>query len=184
VIGGGSGGVASARRAAGYGAKVGLIERQALGGTCVNVGCVPKKVMWNAAAVSEVLHESKHFGFDVPGGYSFNWKALKDMRDAYITRLNGIYTRMLGNSDVEVIRGYGSFTDAKTVSVDGKSYTADHIMIAVGGMPRLHRPLVHLANTSTQSPPRPYTNTTTTTPPQHTRQAGDARHPGNRTLHQ
>jgi len=109
--------------------------------------------MWNAAAVSEVLHESKHFGFDVPGGYSFDWKALKDMRDAYITRLNGIYSRMLGNSEVEVIHGYGSFTDAKTVSVDGKIYTADHIMIAVGGMACPHRPLEHSGNTPIQPPP-------------------------------
>ena len=135
VIGGGSGGVASARRAAGHGAKVGLIEKGALGGTCVNVGCVPKKVMWNAATVSEIFHDAKQFGFDLPGGYTFNWRTLKEMRDAYITRLNGIYTRMLGNSQVEYIQGYGSFSDEKTVQVGDKTYTADHIMIAVGGKP-------------------------------------------------
>ncbi len=97
VIGGGSGGIASARRAAGYGAKVAVIEGSAMGGTCVNVGCVPKKVMFNAADVSEVLHDSKHFGFDLPA-HSFNWGRLKKARDAYIARLNGVYIRNLENS--------------------------------------------------------------------------------------
>jgi len=103
----------------------------------VNVGCVPKKVMWNAATVSEIFHDAKHFGFDMPGGYKFNWKRLKDMRDAYITRLNGIYSRLLGNSEVELIEGYGSFNGDKSVEVNGQTYTADHIMIAVGGKPSM-----------------------------------------------
>ena len=94
VIGGGSGGVASARRAASYGAKVCLIEKAALGGTCVNVGCVPKKVMFNAATVNEIIHDANHFGFQVDG-YRFDWNQLKLARDAYITRLNGIYGRLL-----------------------------------------------------------------------------------------
>jgi glutathione reductase (NADPH) len=102
VIGGGSGGVASARRAAGYGAKVGIVEVKALGGTCVNVGCVPKKVMWNAATVNEVIADAKHFGYDVPA-YTFNWKYLKDVRDAYITRLNGIYAKMLAGNKVSSV---------------------------------------------------------------------------------
>jgi len=82
VIGGGSGGIASARRAASYGAKVGVIEKQYLGGTCVNVGCVPKKVMWNAAHVREILAGAKHFGFDLDGhGVPFDWPMLKKVRE-------------------------------------------------------------------------------------------------------
>lgn len=135
VIGAGSGGVASARRAASYGAKAAVIEGSRLGGTCVNVGCVPKKVMWNAASVSEILHQdAKQFGFDVKG-HSFDWARLKKARDAYVTRLNGIYSRLLGNSGVTVIDGFASFSGPKEVTVGEQKYTADHIMIAVGGKP-------------------------------------------------
>jgi glutathione reductase (NADPH) len=136
VIGGGSGGIATARRAASYGAKVAVIEKSAMGGTCVNVGCVPKKVMFNAASVSEVLHDAKHFGFHVDN-YSFDWKALKDARDRYINRLNGIYNRNLQNSQVTVVNGEASFLDARTVAVDGQTFSADQICIAVGGKPAL-----------------------------------------------
>ena len=87
VIGGGSGGISSARRAAGYGASVAVIEKGRMGGTCVNVGCVPKKVMWNAASVAEVLHDMKNFGFN--GGAELDWPFLKKRRDAYVLRLNG-----------------------------------------------------------------------------------------------
>jgi len=132
VTGGGSGGIASARRAAGYGAKVGLIERQALGGTCVNVGCVPKKVMFNAAAIAEAMHAADQFGFeDVQ--YRFNWGTIKKSRDAYITRLNGIYNNNLKNSGVTTINGVGSFVGPKSVKVVDQVYTADNILIAVGG---------------------------------------------------
>ena len=93
VIGAGSGGMASARRAAAYGAKVGVVEKSALGGTCVNVGCVPKKVMWNVATVNEIIHDAGKFAFDVES-VKFDWKKMKGMRDAYITRLNGIYGRL------------------------------------------------------------------------------------------
>ena len=113
---------------------MGLIEVKQLGGTCVNVGCVPKKVMWNAATVGEMIHDAKHFGFTVPE-VSFNWLDLKQARDDYVTRLNGIYGRMLGNSKVEVISGLGSFSGPKSVSVNGEEYSADHILIAVGGKP-------------------------------------------------
>ncbi|CAM9390403.1 unnamed protein product [Ascophyllum nodosum] len=136
VIGGGSGGVASARRAATYNAKVAIIEASAMGGTCVNVGCVPKKVMWNSAHVMEVVNEAKHFGVEVSGG-KFDWPALKEARDSYITRLNGIYERNLLKSDVKIIQGYGSFVGPKTVRVDGAEYTADHILVAVGGRPTM-----------------------------------------------
>lgn len=139
VIGGGSGGMASARRAAGYGAKVCVIEKARLGGTCVNVGCVPKKVMWNAATISEMFHDAHQFGFSIPGGYKFDWSTLKKYRDAYIARLNGIYSRMLGNNKVDVVMGSAIFSGAREVTVveSGDKYTADHVLIAVGGRPSL-----------------------------------------------
>jgi len=134
VIGGGSGGIASARRAAQWGAKVAVIERQALGGTCVNVGCVPKKVMFNAATVNEVLHAAKHYGYSgVTEGTKFDWGAIKESRDKYILRLNGIYENNLKNSGVHLINGLAKFSGPKSVSVGDVEYTADHILIAVGG---------------------------------------------------
>ncbi|MEL7372264.1 MAG: FAD-dependent oxidoreductase, partial [Myxococcota bacterium] len=135
VIGGGSGGLASARRASKHGAKVGIIESGRLGGTCVNVGCVPKKVMWNAASVAEALHDAQDYGFDVKPG-AFDWKKVKDARDAYVQRLNGIYARNLDVDQVTSIEGHGKFVGPKTVEVNGQTYTADHILIAVGGRPR------------------------------------------------
>ena len=138
VIGGGSGGIGSARRAAGYGAKVAVIEKQYLGGTCVNVGCVPKKVMFNAATVNEMIHDSKQFGFEIdPAAVKLNWGTLKTYRDAYITRLNGIYQRMLGGNKIDIINGVGSFVGKNSVKVGDKVYTSDNILIAVGGKPNL-----------------------------------------------
>lgn len=134
VIGGGSGGIASARRAAQYGAKVGIIEAGRIGGTCVNVGCVPKKVMWNAAGMAEALHDAPGYGFDVTTG-AFDWARVKQARDAYIERLNGIYHKNLATSGVTEIEGHGRFVDAKTVEVNGTQYTGEHILIAVGGTP-------------------------------------------------
>jgi len=144
VIGAGSGGIASARRAATYGAKVGVVEKGRLGGTCVNVGCVPKKVMWNAASIAETLHDMKHYGFS---GYdsdaiSFNWNFIKENRDKYIVRLNGIYERNMGNSGVDNILGTASLADGgKGVVVkpddggDAVTYSAKNILIATGGYP-------------------------------------------------
>lgn len=134
VIGGGSGGIASARRAASYGAKTALIEAGAIGGTCVNVGCVPKKVMWNTAGIAETLHIASDYGFDVEVK-GFNWNKVKQARDAYIKRLNKIYDKNLNTSEVTRINGYGKFVDNKTVQVGDKKYTADHILVAVGGEP-------------------------------------------------
>lgn len=150
VIGAGSGGIASARRAATYGAKVAVVEKGRLGGTCVNVGCVPKKVMWNAASIAETLHDMKHYGFS---GYdsdaiSFDWSFIKENRDKYIVRLNGIYERNMANSGVTSILGTASFADKTdggssgvTVTVspddgsDQVSYTAKHVLVATGGYP-------------------------------------------------
>ena len=108
VIGGGSGGIAGARRAAQYGARVALIEAGRLGGTCVNVGCVPKKIMWNAAHFADALAISEDYGFALPAT-EFNWAAFKAARDAYVERLNGIYLRNLDSSQVEIFRGWATF---------------------------------------------------------------------------
>ncbi|KAI8881753.1 hypothetical protein K501DRAFT_222424 [Backusella circina FSU 941] len=142
VIGGGSGGLASARRASGiHGAKVALIEAQhRLGGTCVNVGCVPKKVMWNAASVAEALRDAKQYGFGDHEPVKFNWELMKEKRDAYVKRLNGIYERNLGNDKVDHIQGFASFVNANTVRVqksesESIEIQAKNILIATGGHP-------------------------------------------------
>jgi glutathione reductase (NADPH) len=136
VVGGGSGGLACAQRAAEYGARVLIAESGRLGGTCVNVGCVPKKVMWNAAEIAHTLHDAAGYGFDV-AARGHDWLALKRARDAYIARLNGIYERNLGNRKVELVRGFARFEGPETVEIDGRTATASHIVIATGGHPLL-----------------------------------------------
>lgn len=136
VIGGGSGGVASARRAAMHGAKAAVIENSRIGGTCVNLGCVPKKVMWNTAEVGAVFHTAADYGFDVTKP-EFNFKKIKEARDAYIVRLNGAYHSNLKKEAVDEIVGTAKFVGPKEVDVDGTLYTADHILIAVGGRPQI-----------------------------------------------
>jgi len=136
AIGGGSGGIAVARRAAQYGAKCAVIEVGKLGGTCVHRGCVPKKVMWHAADMAHMLEDAQDYGFDVTVG-GFNWQSLKTSRSDYLSHLNDIYRNNLDASGVELIEGYGRFIDANTVEVDGKHYTAQHIVIAAGGRPSI-----------------------------------------------
>ena len=133
-IGGGSGGLACVQRAAEYGAKAAVIESHRLGGTCVNVGCVPKKVMWNAAGVALSLADAADYGFDVQIGGS-DWGVLKHKRDSFIIRLNGIYARNLASKGVTHVQGVGRFVDAHTVEVAGRRMTAPHIVIATGGVP-------------------------------------------------
>src|ERR1700679_1968035 len=135
-IGGGSGGLACAQRAAEYGARTAVIEPQRLGGTCVNVGCVPKKIMWNASGVALSLHDANDYGFDVKMGES-DWAELKRKRDAYVLRLNGIYERNLAAKGVSYVRGAARFVDAHTVDVNGRRLSARHIVIATGGRPSL-----------------------------------------------
>lgn len=136
-IGGGSGGIASANRAAMYGAKVALIEAQDLGGTCVNVGCVPKKVMWHGAQIAEAIKlYSADYGFDAKINH-FDWAKLVESREAYISRIHTSYENVLGKNNIEVIRGFATFVDAKTIEVNGEQFTADHILIAVGGEPQI-----------------------------------------------
>ena len=128
AIGGGSGGIASARRAAEYGAKVLVIERGPLGGTCVNVGCVPKKVMWHAASLAQGFRDAPDYGFE-PVSPAHDWAALVARREAYIRRLNGIYERNLDNKDVTLMRGTGRLTGTHSVRVGEKEMTADRIVM-------------------------------------------------------
>lgn len=133
VIGGGSGGIASANRAAMHGAKVLLFEGKEVGGTCVNLGCVPKKVMWYGAQVAETLnHYAAEYGFDVETK-NFDFQVLKANREAYIDRIHGAYERGFDNNGVERIYEYASFVDAHTVEAGGKLYSSKHILIATGG---------------------------------------------------
>lgn len=134
VIGGGSGGVATANRAALYGAKVALFESGRMGGTCVNVGCVPKKIMWTAASLHHAVEEAADYGFRAHTG-ALDWPTLKTRRDAYIERLNAGYEHGLDNSKVNTVRAHASFVEPKVVEADGERYTAEHIVIAVGGRP-------------------------------------------------
>ena len=134
VIGGGSGGLAHAQRAAEYGARAAVVEYGPLGGTCVNVGCVPKKVMWYAAQHAHQFHHAPDYGFeiDIKG---HDWGALKSRRDAYIKRLNDIYAGNLDRREVGYIKGAARFVDANTIAVEGRRYAADRIVIATGGRP-------------------------------------------------
>jgi glutathione reductase (NADPH) len=134
VIGGGSGGLAGAQRAAEYGARVAVIESGRLGGTCVNVGCVPKKIMWNAAEVGAALNEAPDYGFQVAVAGQ-DWAGLKSRRDAYIHRLNGVYAMNLAKRNVELVHGRARFIDPHAVAVGDRTLTAPHIYIATGGRP-------------------------------------------------
>ncbi|KAL6731629.1 hypothetical protein Aduo_002473 [Ancylostoma duodenale] len=136
VIGGGSGGIASARRAREFGVSVALIEEGRLGGTCVNVGCVPKKVMYNCSMHAEFIRDHADYGFDVTVN-KFDWSVIKKSRDEYIRRLNGIYENNLSGSKVELIRGRGAFAEDGTVEVNGQKYRGKHTLIAVGGYPTI-----------------------------------------------
>ncbi len=136
VIGGGSGGLAAAQRAAEYGARVALVESGPLGGTCVNVGCVPKKIMWNAADLGSALIDAPDYGFNLTT-QGHDWKGLKHKRDAYVSLLNGIYAANLAKRNVELVRARASFHDAHTVSAADRTLGAAHIIIATGGRPAM-----------------------------------------------
>lgn len=134
AIGAGSGGLSVAERAASYGAKCAVIEAGELGGTCVNVGCVPKKVMWYGAGLAHALQDAEDYGFDVTNG-GLNWEKLVMKRDNFIGGINDWYYDYLAEQNVELIEGYATFIDDKTLEVDGEKYTADTIVIATGGRP-------------------------------------------------
>ena len=135
-IGGGSGGLSAAERAAVYGAKCAVIESGKMGGTCVNVGCVPKKVMWYGAEIAQALRNAPSYGFDI-NVYGFKWSKLVASREQYIQGINDWYHTYLTDSNIDEIQGMARFLNAKTLEVNGESYTADHIVIAPGGVPTL-----------------------------------------------
>jgi glutathione reductase (NADPH) len=138
AVGGGSAGLACAQRAAEYGARAAVIESGRLGGTCVNVGCVPKKVMWNAATIAALVGDARDYGFDV-SSTGHDWQALKVRRDAYVARLNAIYARNLAAKSIENVPGSARLVDANTVDVQGRRMTARHLLIATGGAPTVPR---------------------------------------------
>ena len=134
VIGAGSGGVRAARFAAGFGAKVAVAESRYLGGTCVNVGCVPKKLLVYGAHYAEDLEQASAYGWTT-GEASFDWATLIANKDREINRLNGIYRNLLVNSGVVLHEGHARLTGPHEVEINGQRYTAEHIMIATGGWP-------------------------------------------------
>jgi glutathione reductase (NADPH) len=134
TIGAGSGGVASSRRAGAYGARVAIVEESRVGGTCVLRGCVPKKLLVYGAQFADAFADAAGFGWTVPPA-THNWGALIAAKDKEIGRLSQIYVTMLNNSGVEIIEGRGVLVDPHTVEVDGRHYTAENILIAVGGHP-------------------------------------------------
>ena len=136
VIGAGSGGVRAARMAAGEGARVAIADDRALGGTCVNVGCVPKKLYTYASHFSHDFENAKGFGWNL-AATKFHWPTLVANKKTEISRLNGIYASLLDNSGAQIIRGYASLKDKNTVTVDGTDYTAERIVIATGGAPNI-----------------------------------------------
>ncbi|NVK30360.1 MAG: glutathione-disulfide reductase [Gammaproteobacteria bacterium] len=149
VIGGGSGGIATAKRAAQYGAKVALIEFDRLGGTCVNRGCVPKKVMWYAAQVADTLRLAPSFGFGLSTNPSFDWTTLVADREAYIRRLNGLYEQGLDGANIERISGIGRLASAHEVKVGSRTLSAERILLAPGAQPiRPDVPGAELGDTS------------------------------------
>lgn len=134
VIGAGSGGVRAARFAAQAGAKVAIAETKDLGGTCVNVGCIPKKLYSYAAQFNESFSEAAGFGWSV-GETRLDWDLLKRNRAQEISRLNGIYDNLIKSSGAELIRGWATLLDDHTVEVEGKQYTAKYILVVPGGWP-------------------------------------------------
>jgi len=136
AIGGGSGGLSVAERAARYGAKCAVVEKGPLGGTCVNVGCVPKKVMWFGASIAHTMTEAASYGFEIAEKH-FDWGKLKTSRDAYVKGINDWYHTYLSDSDIDEIVGKARFVDAGTIEVAGRQFSADHIVIAAGGAPMI-----------------------------------------------
>ena len=136
VIGAGSGGVRAARFAAGFGAKVAVAESRYLGGTCVNVGCVPKKLLVYGAHFAEEFEQASGFGWTL-GASSFDWSTLIANKDREINRLNGIYRNLLVNSGVTLLEGHATLTGPNEVLVNGQRHTAKHILIATGGWPQI-----------------------------------------------
>ncbi|MEG0860910.1 MAG: glutathione-disulfide reductase [Pseudomonas sp.] len=136
VIGAGSGGVRAARFAAGFGAKVAVAESRYLGGTCVNVGCVPKKLLVYGAHFADDFEQAAGFGWSLEDA-QFDWGQLIANKNREIERLNGIYRNLLVNSGVTLLEGHAKLTGAHEVEIDGQRYSAEHILIATGGWPQI-----------------------------------------------
>ncbi|MCW2292743.1 glutathione reductase (NADPH) [Pseudomonas sp. BIGb0408] len=136
VIGAGSGGVRAARFSAGYGARVAVAESRYLGGTCVNVGCVPKKLLVYGAQFADDFEQAQGFGW-TPGEARFSWPTLIANKNREIERLNGIYRKLLVGSGVTLLEGHARLLDEHSVEVDGKTYSAERILIATGGWPHV-----------------------------------------------
>ena len=136
TLGAGSGGVRATRLAGGYGARAAVVEKSRVGGTCVMRGCVPKKLLVYAAHFAEDFEDARGYGW-APGGASMDWPALIGRKNVELDRLEGVYNRILRDNNVTLLDGTGKLTDAHTVEVDGKTYTADKILIATGGWPTM-----------------------------------------------
>lgn len=134
AVGGGSGGLAVAEKAAQHGMRVAVVESNKLGGTCVNNGCVPKKVMWHAAQLAHAVDDAAAFGIPAQRGTT-DWQTLVRGREDYIARINGYWDGYVADSGITRIQGSARFVDAHTIEVDAGQYTADHIVIATGGRP-------------------------------------------------
>ncbi len=134
AIGGGSGGLSAAERAAKYGARTAVVEAGKLGGTCVNLGCVPKKIMWYGASIAHTLHDAEAYGFSVRQE-GFDWGRLISERNRYVSNINSWYHTYLADSNIDEISGYARFVDDHTLEVNGERYQADHIVIAPGSYP-------------------------------------------------
>jgi len=134
AIGAGSGGLSAAERAAKYGARCAVVEAKKLGGTCVNVGCVPKKVMWLGASVAHTLHHASGYGFDIDVK-GFSWPKLVAAREGYIGNINSWYHTYLADSNIDELTGYAKFLDTNTLDIDGRIVQADHIVVAPGSYP-------------------------------------------------
>ena len=134
AIGGGSGGLAVAEQAASLGRRVAIVESKRLGGTCVNNGCVPKKVMWYAASLAHAVDDASGFGIPAWRGVT-DWQALVNGRDGYIENINGYWKGHVAEHGIDHIDGHARFVAHGTVEVNGVRYTADHIVIATGSEP-------------------------------------------------
>ncbi len=136
ALGAGSGGLSVVERAASYGQKCAVVEHGKMGGTCVNVGCVPKKIMWFGANLAHLLDDAKSYGFDVDNK-GFNWAHLLGKREAYITGINDWYHGYLKDLGIDELTGSASFVDSHSIEMGGQRYTARHIAIATGTRPTI-----------------------------------------------
>jgi len=136
AIGAGSGGLSVAERAAAYGAKCAVVENGKMGGTCVNVGCVPKKIMWYGANLAHALEDAKDYGFDLENK-GFDWNHLVTKREKYISGINNWYHNYLADSNIDELTGFASMVDEHTIDVDGKQFTARHIVVSPGTKPTI-----------------------------------------------